>query len=137
MRTPTESFPWPPLATADTRPIVLITAGNEPCGQRALRHARNLFGPDHRYLIIGVHRNQTDRREAEALANAVAQNAPEVTETLVLSGDPTRAVCEAAHRCPATAIVVGVDIESGDRTAPSHAFRLLRRSPCPVVMVAT
>ena len=132
-----ETLPWPIPTESDPRPIVLITADNEPCGRRALDHATKLFGPDHRYLVVGVHRHRHSRGEAEALATAVAQTAPGLAETLVLNGDPARAVCEAAHRCGAAAVIVGVDIESGDRTAPSHAFRILRRSPCPVVMVAT
>lgn len=128
---------WPDPASSDTRPVVLITAANQHCGSRALDRAISLFGPDHRYVVVGVFRHRNERSDAEQLVDSVARSAPDLAETLVLSGDSARAVCEVAHRSAAAAVVVGVDIGSGDRTAPSHAFRVLRRAPCPVVMVAT
>lgn len=121
----------------DPRPVVLVTAQSERCGSRALDHAINLFGPAHRYVVVGAHRRRNERSDTETLVDSVAHYAPELTETLVLAGDSARAVCEAAHRFTAAAVVVGVDLASDGRTAPSHAFRLLRRMPCPVVLVAT
>ncbi|WP_436794848.1 universal stress protein [Actinospongicola halichondriae] len=116
---------------------MLITADNERCGTHALDHAVNLFGPDHRYVVIGVHRHRDERSAAERLVRSIARSAPDLTESLVVSGDAARAVCETARRYAAAAVVVGVDVGSGDRTAPSPAFRVLRGAPCPVVMVAT
>lgn len=91
--------------TDANRPLVLVTAETEVGGRRAIAHADDLFGEDHRIVVLG--------------------------------GDPAEAVCDRARDCRAAAIVVGVDLGGGQRTAVSRALRILRRSPCPVVMVAT
>ncbi len=128
-----------PSLSGRARPVVVITADNDVSGRHALRHATTLFGSAHSYLVIGVHRHghRRERADAEEFARSVASSAPELAEILVVSGDRSGAVCDTAHRCGAAAIVVGVDLGSHDRTAASHAFRILRRSPCPIVMVAT
>lgn len=132
---PTEPAARSATASADARPVVLLTAASEASGRRALRHGHHLFGPDHRYVVAAVHRPGEDRPDVDALVSAIADGSPAPVEGLVVHGDPTRAICDAAREWAATVVVAGVDVTADDRVPPD-ALRLLRRCPCPVVFVA-
>lgn len=93
-------------ATAGSAPV-LVCATSVEAGRLALDQTERLFG-------------SAGRADAES----------------PMLGADVRAICGAVGERGAIAVVLGIDVGEGDRPVSSFVQRLVRRCPCPVIVVA-
>lgn len=100
-------MPAPHVPNTGDAAVVLVCATDPAVTRGALDHGIRLFGPDQRYI-----------------ADAPA-----------LHGTDVSAICAAVDELGGTALIVGLDADDRDRSTSAFTFRLVRRCPCPVIVV--
>jgi nucleotide-binding universal stress UspA family protein len=145
--------------TASMTTVLIAVDGTEE-SHRAARRAKELFGPDARYLVVSVaqavppvmtaapvetvlppdpHLVEAMTEQAEADAHeAAVEDMPTVDpEVLVGEGDPVDVLCATAERRNVDVIVVGSHERSwfSRLLDPPVRDRLVRCAPCSVLVV--
>jgi nucleotide-binding universal stress UspA family protein len=124
-------------AAADPPPLARILCAVDlgPQSSKTLFWAASLaleFGASLTLLHVTLGAADAARHELEALVRFVHAEAQIVVET----GDPGTAICTAAGRLGADALVIGRGSAAGVYgRLRANAYTLIRQSPCPVVSV--
>lgn len=103
-----DAAPAPHLHGTVSTAAVLVCATDDEVGRQAMRHAVRLFGPDQRY----------------------------VDDVPALRGTDVGSICAAVEELGGVAVVLGIDADDRTRATSTFALGLVRRCPCPVVVVA-
>ncbi len=78
----------------------------------------------------------TERAGRRAAVHASRLFGQEHRHLAFVVADPVSVVADVIRRRDVAAVVIGVDLDDEGRRAGSRALRLVRSSPCPVILVA-